>query len=101
VSGQRARIDGRITINEQSYLRVSEVVETAENATVRKKASYYFVENKTERWGYDLDPSHEPAEHGHRGAEHERVEASCLTLARAIEAAWQMTSEVARDGLAK
>jgi hypothetical protein len=98
---RRAKIAGRVTLNEHVFLNVSEVVEADRGTVRRMKASYYLVEHGIERWGFDLDPSHEPAEHMHYGAGHQRSVARCATLPQAIERAWDSTSKEAESEAAR
>jgi hypothetical protein len=46
-----------------------------------------------EVWGYDRDPSHEPEEHMHRGADHTREASGRVTFKDVAEKAWETTSQ--------
>jgi hypothetical protein len=80
-----------------TFVEVHEVVEVDHGVVRPQKYSYYFVERDAERFGYDLDPTHEPAAHVHRGASHTSEPATVTTVAKVIEEAWETTSQSAES----
>jgi hypothetical protein len=95
--GQRAKVKARLALNDEAFVEVREVVETDQGVVRPRAYSYYFVERGVERWGYDLDPRHDPSAHMHRGAAHERRPASVVTLGQVVEEAWDATSQAAES----
>jgi hypothetical protein len=89
VKGRRARIKGRVALNgTERFVSIFEVVEVDDAGLAhRRKYGYYLIEGRVERWGYDLDPTHDPEAHMHRGPSHERLPAPVVTVPDVIEKA--------------
>ena len=96
-AGQRAKVVARPAYNEDAYLKSEEMVEVHQGVVFRSKYSYHFIERGVRRWGYDLDPSHDPAVHMHPGPGHERETASLVTFKEALAKGWETISEAAGE----
>jgi Family of unknown function (DUF6516) len=91
--GQRGTMFGRVTLDERTFLNVYESVVVVGSGIHREEYSYYLIRNGFELWGYDRDPSHDPAEHMHKGADHERHATGRVTFRQVAEKAWETVSQ--------
>jgi hypothetical protein len=91
--GKRGRIFGHLILGENAYLSVHEVVVVREPGHIhREEYGYFLVIDGAEVWGFERDPTHDPAEHGH-GAGHERVPAGRVTFKQVMDLAWKTLTE--------
>jgi hypothetical protein len=96
--GRRGRVFGNLILMGepfQAYLRVSERVTVVGQNIRRLDYAYFLIADDDEIWGYERDPSHRPAEHGHI-AGHKRVEADRVTFDQVVELAWDYVTERAK-----
>jgi hypothetical protein len=88
-NGRRGRVIAELMLTERSRLFVHEVVVVVGGRSIRREEyAYYLVVDDEEVWGYDRDPSHSPAVHGHVGAGHQRRNAPRVTFKQAVGQAW-------------
>lgn len=87
--GKRGIVYGRLNLTDKGYLRMFEVVVVEGSGIHRERYSYYMVYDGDEKWGYDRDPGHDPADHGHEGTSHTRVNTGRVTFLDAVERAWE------------
>jgi hypothetical protein len=92
-----ATVEARLALNDEAYLVLHEWLEDADGDVRRRKYGYRFVERGKPRWGYDLDPSHEPPAHRHGSGKHEREAASRVAVEQVIEEAWETSSRQAES----
>ncbi len=90
--GQRGIAYGRLNLTEKAFIRMFEVVVVEGSGIHRERYSYYMVYDDQEMWGYDRDPGHKPADHGHEGPNHDRVDAGPVTFLAAVDRAWETVS---------
>lgn len=86
---QRGRVWGRAILNDRAFLNISETVVVEGSGIHREDYAYYLIVDGGEVWGYERDPSHEPAVHQHVGADHARKDAEPVSLVWALEEAWR------------
>jgi Family of unknown function (DUF6516) len=94
--GQTATIQARLVLDDESYLDVHEVVELGRGVR-RRKYGYCIVACGKHQMSYDLDPSHEPQAHMHRGTSRVREAAPIVTLKRVAQEAWELHSQGAES----
>ncbi len=87
--GQRGRVWGRAIINDRAFLQIGETVVVEGSGISREDYAYYLIIDEVEVWGYERDPSHDPAVHRHVGGEHQRGPADRVTLVWALDKAWE------------
>lgn len=87
--GARGIVFGRLVLDDHSFLSVFESVEVQGSGIHREEYSYYLIRDGIEMWGYDRDPSHNPAEHMHRGVDHTRLSSGRVTFKEVGERAWE------------
>ena len=92
--GRRGHILGELMLTERAKLSVHERIAVVGNHIRRLDYHYYLVIDGEEVWGYDRDPAHTPAEHGHVGPDHVRREARRMTFPEVAEIAWNDVSEL-------
>lgn len=88
--GRRGRVFGGLILMAEpfrAFLRVSERVTVVGQHIRRLDYGYFLIVDDDEVWGYERDPSHRPAEHGHIVG-HERVEADRVTFVEVVDWAW-------------
>jgi hypothetical protein len=93
--GRRGRVFGNLILIEEpfgAYLRVSERVAVVAKHIRRLEYGYFLIIDGEESFGYERDPSHRRAEHGHITG-HERVPAGRMTFAETADLARNDVSE--------
>jgi hypothetical protein len=90
--GQRGRVWGRIGFTERTFLQVSELVVVTGSGIHREEYAYYLVIDGAEVWGYERDPSHDPAVHKH-DRNHKSEPCEPISFKQALELAWETTSD--------
>src|SRR4051812_38288808 len=90
--GKRGRIWGRILLTDRTFLQVSERVEVSGGSARRTEYAYFLVIDGAEVWGYERDPTHDPAVHKHDRT-HARAPCEPVSFKRALEMAWESASE--------
>ena len=63
----------------------------------REEYAYFLVIDGTEIWGYERDPTHPVAVHGHEGSDHARTEAKRKTFKQVVDLAWKEVTDRAAD----
>jgi hypothetical protein len=96
--GQRGTMFGRVVLDDRTFLNVYESVVVVGTGIHRDEYSYYLIRDGLEVWGYDRDPSHDPEEHMHQGADHTRVATGRVTFKEVGEKAWETVGQ--EDALA-
>jgi hypothetical protein len=86
-NGQRGRIVGILDLNERAYIQIHEVIVVNGNSIHREEYGYFFIVDDDEVWGFERDPSHDPAVHAH-GRDHERLTSGTIAFKAAVERAW-------------
>lgn len=86
-NGKRGRIFGNLVMTDRAYLRVHEVVVVENDHVHRLEYGYFLVIDDAEVWGYERDPSHDPAVHQHV-ADHERETADSISFKATVDRAW-------------
>jgi hypothetical protein len=89
--GRRGRILGTIDFTDEIYLQVSESVVVVGNHIRRIDYAYFVIVDGVEFWGFERDPSHDPAVHAH-GAGHTRLPSGPMAFKRVVELAWHEVS---------
>ena len=89
---QRGRVFGRVRVTDRTFLAVNERVEVAASTVHRTEYAYYLVIDGAEVWGYERDPTHDPAVHRH-DRHHERFPADPISFKRALEMAWETAAD--------
>ena len=85
---QRGKFLGNLILGENAFVSVSETVVVAEQGQIhREEYGYFLVIEGEEIWGYERDPSHNPAVHRH-SLGHTRHDADPISFRDAIEQAW-------------
>jgi hypothetical protein len=93
-NGMRGRIFGTVFLAENAYLAISEKVVVRGNHIHREEYGYFLVVDDAEVWGYERDPSHEPAVHRHIGPDHSRHDnAEPISFKKVVQLAWDDLSE--------
>jgi hypothetical protein len=88
-NGQRGRLWGRVIVNDRTFLQVSERVELlTESGIHRTDYAYYLIVDGDEIWGYERDPTHDPAVHRH-DRDHNRYPCDPISFKDAMEKAWE------------
>ena len=64
-NGKRGQVLGNFFLTERAFLAVHEVVVVLNNHTTREEYAYYLIIDGEEIWGYERDPTHDPAVHWH------------------------------------
>jgi hypothetical protein len=93
--GRRGRVFGNLILMAEpfrAFLRVSERVTVVGQHIRRLDYGYFLIVDDEEVWGYERDPSHHPAEHGHIVG-HERVAADRVTFDQVVGWAWDYVTE--------
>lgn len=98
--GQRGIMWGRLVLSERAFLSVFESVVIVGSGIHREEYSYYLIIDGFEVWGYDRDPDHDPVEHMHHGADHERLPADRVEFHEVVEKAWETLSQEEYLGVA-
>ncbi len=90
--GQRGRLIGDVYFNEDVYLAIHERIEVVGSTVERTEYAYYLIMGGAEYWGYELDPTHEPALHRHTYGHHESYEADAVSFKQVCDMAWREIS---------
>jgi hypothetical protein len=90
--GQRGRVWGRIGFTERTFLQVSERVRVEASGVHRVDYAYYLIVDGEEVWGYERDPTHDPAVHRH-DRDHNRYPCDPISFKAALEKGWQTASD--------
>ncbi|MFI4991257.1 MAG: hypothetical protein ACHQHO_10155 [Solirubrobacterales bacterium] len=90
--GERGIMFGRVTLDERTFLSFYESIVVVGTGIHREEYSYYLIRDGLEVWGYDRDHSHNPEEHMHKGADHERHATGRVTFKEVVEKAWENVS---------
>lgn len=90
--GRRGRVIGHVYFNDEAYLEIQERVEIQGSSVHRTDYGYFFIVGGEEVWGYERDPTHEPAVHRHTFGHEERHEAESISFKRACELGWREVS---------
>ena len=56
---------GRILVSDRTFVHVSERVEVCGAGIHRTDYAYYLIIDGGDVWGYERDPTHDPAVHRH------------------------------------
>lgn len=91
-NGRRGHVLAALMMTERATLHVHEKVLVVGKNIRREEYAYYLVFDDDEVCGYDRDPSHTPAEHGHFGRDHKRREVGRVTFKKAAEEAWDVVT---------
>lgn len=90
--GQRGAIFGRLILNKRAFLALYESVVVVGSGVHREVYSYYLIYDGAQAWGYERDPTHSPAVHGHVGSDHARVQADRVSFREVATKAWETVS---------
>ena len=83
----------RLDLSPRAFLAVKEEVVVREGGYIHRESyAYFLVIDGQEYAGWERDPSHDPAEHGH-GPGHERVDTGRVTFKQAVELSWEILSK--------
>lgn len=74
-------------------LHLSELVVVEGNHVHREEYAYYCTSEGEELWGYERDPTHDPAVHRHTGLGHKREPWEPVSFREAAELAWEEVSK--------
>lgn len=92
--GKRGRVLGYLVFPEQdAYMRVFERVVVRGNSVHRDRYSYALIIDGVHEYGWERDPSHDPAVHEHEGSGRTRKASEPCPLKRALKIAWERLSE--------
>src|SRR5437773_88204 len=96
--GQRGRIFGSLWLDSErpAFLAVSELVVVRGNHVHREEYAYFLVIDGVEIFGYERDPSHEPAVHRHTAGHSSREPAEPTAFRDVAELAWKEVADRAR-----
>jgi hypothetical protein len=89
--GRRGRVFGLVAFTDDIYLQVSESVVVVGNHIRRTDYAYFLIVDGVEFWGFERDPSHDPAVHAH-GFGHRRLAAGPIAFKRVVDLAWHEVS---------
>lgn len=96
-NGTMGRIIARLEMSERASIAVMERVQILdESHSHRLEYSYFLIFDGEEVYGRERDPTHDPAEHGHR-RDHVRESAGRVTFTEFAETAWEIVSDLAVD----
>jgi hypothetical protein len=98
-SDQRGRIFGNLSLGENAYLRVLEHVVVRGNSVHRDSYAYHLMIDDVYDYGWERDPSHDPAVHEHEGTERLRKATQPISLKRALELSWDRVTQRAEMSL--
>ena len=91
-----ARASLRADTELDAYLRIYErAVAAGRNKVEVAKYSYYLVIGGDEYRAWERDPTHNPSVHGHMGSNHKWTLAPEVTVAEALELAWNEVQLIA------
>ncbi len=94
--GQRGRIFGNLRLDCEAdvFLAVSERVSVKGTWFHRDEYGYFFILDGVDVWGYERDPTHDPALHMHTTGHEESLEAAEVTFRQVAELAWKEVSSL-------
>lgn len=91
-----ARADLRADTELDAHLRIYErAVAAGRNKVEVVKYTYYLVVDGDEYRAWERDPTHDPPVHGHIGSDHKWIPAPEVTVAEALELAWNEVQLIA------
>jgi hypothetical protein len=94
----RGLVWGAVDLDERAFLDVREVVVVEDGTAHREEYGYFLVVDEVEIWGYERDPSHDPACHSH-GRGHQRYAAPSISFKDVVEEAWETLTKIYELGL--
>lgn len=94
----RGQVFGHVTLTDDAYLQVTEVVVIEDGVPHREEYHYFLVIEGVEIFGFERDPTHDPPVHSH-GREHAGSECEPITFNGAMEMAWRAITYHAELGL--
>jgi hypothetical protein len=84
--GKRATIKVRVPVAEDVFLASYEVLDLSEGVARPRKYGHAIIERRTRGLSYDLDPTHKPEAHVHRG---QRREPAPVVTRRDVVKEWR------------